>query len=66
MTEPKFPQLEEKDYRGILALGFTATFAAISALSLYLTGTEGLSLVAAIFGPMEGLIVGFYFGKESK
>jgi len=58
--------LEEKDYRGLLALGFTGVFGAMSAIALLLGGIPGLQTVAAVFGPMEGLILGFYFGEKSK
>jgi len=59
-------ELEEEDWRGILAVGFTGAFAAISSLAFYLGGLEAFQAVAAIFGPMEGLILGFYFGEKSK
>jgi len=58
-------ELEEEDWRGILAIGFTGAFAAISSLAFYLGGLEAFQAVAAIFGPMEGLILGFYFGGKS-
>ena len=60
------PQVEEKDWRGILAVGFTAAFAAIAIVALWIEGIEALQSVAAIFGSMEGLIIGFYFGQKSK
>jgi len=59
-------ELKEEDWRGILAVGFTAAFGAISAIALLLSGVPALQTVAAVFGPMEGLIIGFYFGEKSK
>ena len=59
-------KFKEEDWRGILAVGFTAVFGAISAIALLLGGVPALQTVAAVFGPMEGLILGFYFGQKSK
>lgn len=59
-------RLEEEDWRGLLALTFTASFIAICGISIWpLKDMELLKIIASIFGPMEGLILGFYFGGKT-
>jgi len=58
--------IPEKHYRHIVALAFTGIFGTVTALALFLYGLDGLQLSTAILGPMEGLILGFYFGGPSK
>jgi len=66
-TKPEgIGELQEKDYRGLLALGFTGIFGTIAAIALMKEGIPALQTVAAIFGPLEGSILGFYFGRKSK
>ena len=67
MSEPRgIEKLEEKDYRGLLALGFTIGFFTTCIAALIKEGMPALQLVAAFLGPLEGSIPGFYFGQRSK
>jgi len=59
-------ELQEKDYRGLLALGFTAGFFATSIVALISGGIPALQFTAAVLGPLEGSVLGFYFGRKSK
>jgi len=59
-------ELQEKDYRGLLALGFTAGFFATCTAALIAGGMPALQLTAAFLGSLEGSIIGFYFGQRGK
>lgn len=67
MAENMKPEgFEKEDWRGALAVGFTAIFGLISGIGLILGGLASFQAIAAVFGPMEGLVLGFYFGQKSK
>ena len=67
MSEPRgIEKLGEKDYRGLLALGFTAGFIATSIVALVIGGVLAFQSIVAVLGPLEGSILGFYFGQRSK
>jgi hypothetical protein len=59
---PHKVQVEEEDWRGILALTFTIGTIAIGLLELIL---KGATVLLDRLLPMDGLIVAYYFGEKA-
>jgi hypothetical protein len=59
---PQKVQVEEEDWRGILALTFTIGTIAIGLLELLLTNA---TVLFDRLLPMDGLIIAYYFGEKA-
>jgi hypothetical protein len=59
---PQKVQVEEEDWRGILALTFTIGTIAVGILELILTNA---TVLFDRLLPMDGLIVAYYFGEKA-
>jgi len=59
---PQKVQVEEEDWRGILALTFTIGTIAIGILELIL---KGATVLLDRLLPMDGLIIAYYFGEKA-
>ncbi|MEM2926534.1 MAG: hypothetical protein QXO94_03615 [Candidatus Bathyarchaeia archaeon] len=60
---PKEVQVQEEDWRGVLALTFTLGTMAVGLLELLLTGA---TVLFERLLPMDAMIVAYYFGAKSK
>lgn len=60
-------QVEEKDYRGIIAIIITLGYFALLGTMLFQRWTvQEIIAVAGSLSGIVGLVVGFYFGREQR
>ena len=61
-----FREIQEKDYRGLIALTMTVAYFILLGVCVVTNNFEGAKIIAAILGPPFGFAMAYYFkgGKE--